>query len=197
MAAEDWRSLFNGKTLTGWVATGRPEGWTVEDGCIACTARGGGYLRTLEQFEDFELVLEFRFEPRTNSGVFFRWSDLADPVNTGLEMQVLDTHGREPPGKHDCGALYDMVAPRVQAVRPAGEWNRAVIHCRGPLVTIDLNDRRVVEADTSLWTEPHRNPDGTANKFTHAWASLPRRGHIGLQDHGGRVWFRHVRLREL
>ena len=197
MAVEDWRSLFNAHTLTGWRATGRAEGWAVEQGCIACTAKSGGYLYTLEQFEDFELSLEFRFEPGVNSGVFFRWSDLTDPVHTGLELQVLDTHGREPPGRHDCGALYDMVAPAVQVVRAAGEWNRALIHCEGTLVRIDLNDVRVVDADLSLWVVAGQNPDGTPNKFAHAWAGMPRRGHIGLQDHGGRVWYRNIRLREL
>jgi|BEDMetMinimDraft_2_1075160.scaffolds.fasta_scaffold06832_3 hypothetical protein len=197
MPGGDWRSLFNGHTLTGWAPTGRPEGWSVQDGCIVCTGRGGGYLRTLEQFADFELTLEFRIDPGVQSGILFRWSDLQDPANTALEMPILDTHGREPPGPRDCGALDDMVAPRVQAVRPGGTWNGVLIRCAGPLVDIELNGVHVVAADVSLWTEPHRNPDGTPNRFAHAWARLPQRGHIGLEDHGGRVWFRNVRLREL
>ena len=197
MAQEDWRSLFNGHTLTGWAATGKPEGWVVDHGCIACAARGGGYLYTQEQFENFALSLDFRIVPGARSGVFFRWSDLADPVNTGFELQLLDTFGHEPPGEHDCGALCGLVAPAAQAVRPAGEWNEVLVCCQGPVVRIDLNGQCVVEADTSHWTEAGRNPDGSQNPFAHAWADMPRKGHIGIRDYGGRVWFRNVRLREL
>ena len=89
-----WRELFNGRDLGGWAATGDAAGWDVDGGCIRCRAERGGYLYTLDRFEDFELSLEYRTEPRCNSGVFFRWSDLQDPVNTGLEIQILDTWGR-------------------------------------------------------------------------------------------------------
>ena len=96
-----WKELFNGENLDGWKTTGRPEGWTVDEGAILCMVQGGDYLYTLEQFEDFDLELEFRSEPGVNSGVFFRWSDLEDPVHTGLEIQILDTPaGKEPTGTH-------------------------------------------------------------------------------------------------
>src|ERR1044071_4155020 len=89
--AEGWKLLFDGQSLAGWGTTGKPEGWAVEDGAIACTVQGGKYLYSKEQFEDFTLSAEFKFEPKTNSGIFFRWSDLSDPVDSGIEMQVLDT----------------------------------------------------------------------------------------------------------
>jgi hypothetical protein len=47
------------------------------------------------------------------------------------------------------------------------------------------------------WTEAHQNPDGTANKFDVAYKDLPRSGYIGLQDHGGKVWYRNIRIKEL
>lgn len=195
MTSDEWKDLFNGESLDGWGVTGNSEGWTVEEGMILCTARKGGYLYTLEQFEDFDLRLEFKTEPKVNSGIFFRWSDLADPVHTGLEIQILDTYGKEPPGTHDCGALYDMVAPRVDAARPAGEWNQMWLSCRGAFIALDLNEERVLEVDIDRWDTPGKNPDGTPNKFKYAWKDLPRRGHIGLQDHGGRIWFRAIRIR--
>jgi hypothetical protein len=51
--------------------------------------------------------------------------------------------------------------------------------------------------DLNQWTEAGKNPDGTPNKFKYAYKELPRAGHIGLQDHGGKVWFKNIKLREL
>lgn len=192
-----WKSLFDGKTLKGWAATGKSESWGVEDGAIALLTRGGGYLYTLEQFENFALSIDFKVDKGVNSGIFFRWSDLKDPVNTGIELQLLDSYGKTPAGKHDCGAIYDIAPPSKQACKPAGEWNTVVITCDKSLISVELNGERVVRIDLDEWTTPGMNPDGTKNKFARAYRELPRRGHIGLQDHGGRVWFRNVRIRGL
>ncbi|HID56746.1 TPA: DUF1080 domain-containing protein [Candidatus Poribacteria bacterium] len=197
--AEGWEELFDGKTLNGWAPTGRAEGWTVdeEEKAILCTVRGGGYLYTLDEFDNFILKIDFKIDPGVNSGIFFRWSDLSDPVHTGLEMQILDTYGKEPPGKHDCGALYDMVPPKKSACKPAGEWNHVVITCKGPYITIDMNGERIIDVNIDDWDTPGMNPDGTKNKFKYAWKDLPKRGHIGLQDHGGKVWFRNIKIKRL
>ena len=192
------RELFNGKDLTGWKATRNPDAWGVEDGMIKCTPAKGGNLCTEDQFGDFELELEYKTEPQVNSGVFFRIVDLNDCVHTGYEIQILDTHGKQELGTHDSGALYDMLAPRVNAVKPAGEWNSMRIRAQGAEVQVDLNDQRVIEANVDDWDTPGKNPDGTDNKFTkHAWKDLPKRGHIGLQDHNGVIWFKNIRIKQL
>lgn len=193
----NWKLLFDGKSLRGWSSTGSPEGWTVSDEAIMCTVKGGGYLYTEEQFEDFELALEFKIAPGTNSGVFIRWSDLADPVNTGIEIQVLDSYGAEALTPHTCGAIYDLVPPSEHAFKPAGEWNQLLVTCDGPMISVELNGKHIAEMDVDRWTEAGRNPNGSKNKFTYAWADMPRRGHIGLQDHGGELWYRNIKLREL
>jgi hypothetical protein len=195
--AAGWRLLFDGKSLAGWAATGKEEGWAVEDGAILCAVKGGQYLYTKEQFGDFILSVDFKSDPRVNSGIFFRWSDLKDPVHTGIEAQILDTYGRENPGKHDCGAIYDLVAPTKQTVRPAGEWNTMVITCKGPMVTMQLNGEKIAEMDLDRWTVAGQNPDGSRNKFKYAYKEMKRSGHIGLQDHGGRLWFRDIKLKPL
>lgn len=195
--AEGWRLLFDGKTLDGWAATGSDEGWAVDDGAIACTVRRGGYLVTTEQFEDYCLAIDFKLEPNCDSGVFFMWSDLDDPVHTGLEIQILDTYGPDRTGVHDCGAIYELVPPSKQTMRPAGEWNQLVLTFKGDAVSLDMNDENIVQMDISEWTEPNRHIDGSRTKFNKAWADLPRRGHIGLQDHGGKVWFRNVKIRSV
>ncbi len=93
--------------------------------------------------------------------------------------------------------MYDLVPPKKQTMRAAGEWSEVVLTFKGDDVSIDMNGENIVEMDISEWTEPHTHIDGSRTKFTKAWADLPRRGHIGLQDHGGKVWFRNVKIRSV
>lgn len=195
--AEGWISLFDGKTLEGWGITGNPEGWGAGDGCIICEVKGGGYVYTIDQYDNFVLSIDFKTEENVNSGVFFRWTDLKDPVQTGIEMQILDTYGREPTRKGDCGAVYDVLAPTKNTCKPAGEWNTAVITCDRNKIIIELNDETIIDMDLNLWTEPGMNPDGTKNKFKQAYKNMVNKGHIGLQDHGGKAWFRNIKLKPL
>ncbi len=185
--------LFNGKDLTGWIA--RPGSWAVEDGALA--RKGGGDIWCEQPFGDFELSLEFKFVAGANSGVFFRTGDIRDCVQTGIELQVLDSAAKTEPDKHDCGAIYDCLAPAKNAVKPAGEWNRLTLTCRGPRIKAVLNDAPIIDMDLDRWTEAGRNPDGTANKFRAALRDFPRAGRIGLQDHGASVWYRNIRVRPL
>lgn len=208
----EWKPLFNGRDLAGWATSGKAEGWAVEDGVIACQVQGGGYLYTKEQYENFVLSLDFKVSPpspklnkktgkeelhKCNSGVFIRWSDLKNPVHTGIEVQVFDSVGVEQPGIHDCGALYDMVAPCKNVEKPVGEWNHLIITCKGPMISVELNGEKISEMNADEFDKPGQNPDGTKNKYKFAWKDLPRKGHIGFQDHGHRVWFKEVKIREL
>ncbi len=200
MAAEQtngWISLFDGETLNGWGATGKEEGWAVDDGAILCTVKGGNMLYSEEQFDNFVLSLEYMSEPTVNSGIFIRWADLQRPVQTGLEIQILDTHGKEPATKHCCGSLYDALEPTRNVCKPAGEWNEMIITCDGSLVAVAMNGEEIVRADLDEWDTPHENPDGSRNKFGIALKDFPRKGHIGLQDHGGKLWFRNIKVKLL
>lgn len=192
-----WVSLFDGETLNGWGATGKDEGWAVDDGSILCTVKGGQYLYTEDQYDNFVLSLEYKSEPKVNSGVFIRWEDLKRPVQTGLEIQILDTHGKDPATKHCCGSLYDALEPTRNVCKPAGEWNEMIITCDGSIVAVEMNGEEIVRADLDEWDTPHKNPDGSRNKFGIALKDFPRKGHIGLQDHGGKLWFRNIKIRTL
>ena len=192
-----WKLLFDGKTLKGWKVVGNLKGWIAEDGAILNLAKDGGYLATEKQFGNFSLSLEFKLVPHTNSGIFFRWADLDDPVDTGIEMQLLDSYGVKNPSKYDCGAIYDCLAPRKNACKPAGQWNKVAITCLNNLIWVDMNGKRINYMNLDRWTVPHRNPDGTQNKFRNAYKDMPRKGHIGLQDHGNKIWFRNIKIRPL
>lgn len=203
---QGWVSLFNGKDLAGWKITDvrggvEPNAWVVEDGCL--TRKAKGYLASNAQYGDFILDLEFKVGPKTNSGIFLRY----DPTYAGagkiywwnglLEVQLFDSFGKKETDKHDCGALYDMVTPKPNSMRPPGQWNRMTITARGSRIGIMLNGATVVDANLDDWTETGKNPDGTANKYHKPMKEVPRRGQLVLQDHPGEVHFRSLHLKRL
>jgi hypothetical protein len=192
-ATAGWAPLFNGRDLSGWVL--KEGSWAVEEGTLA--RRGGGDIWSEGKFGDFVLDLEFKLAEETNSGIFFRTADLKDCVQTGIEVQVLDSYGKSDPSKHDCGGIYDCLAPSKNMVKPAGEWNHATLTCKGSKVLVALNGEQVIDMDLNDWTEAHKNPDGTKNKFRTPYKDMPRHGHIGFQDHGKPVWYRNVFIRQL
>ncbi len=204
--AQGWQKLFNGKDLSGWEtrdSNGRQapaETWAVEDGAIA--RKGRAYLWSAEKYGDFILDLEFRVAPKTNSGIILRhlpeysagqsywWNGL-------LEVQILDSYGKATPGMHDCGSLYDMIAPSKNVMHKPGEWNRITVTCRGSKVAVVMNGESIIDADLDDWTEANKNPDGTPNKYHKPMKDVSREGFILLQDHGRPVWFRNIHLKPL
>lgn len=195
-------TLFDGRNLDAWQMSDTAQ-WEIENGVLALNRTDGGlnnadYLWTREQYADFVLELEFKVcEGYCNSGVFFRTADLDDPVNTGIEMQVSNSHGRPLSRGGTAGAIYDFLAPTKNTVRPPGEWNQCRITCQGSRIGVDLNGQRILEMDVERWTEAGRNPDGTSNSFDRPLRDFPRRGYIGLQDHGRPIWYRNIRVRRL
>jgi hypothetical protein len=199
---DGWTSLFDGKTPSAWLIGGEPVPQAnVQDGAINPHKVGGGrklyVMYTKEKFADFVLSCDFKVSKECNSGIFLRMADPADPVQTGLEIQVFDSHGKEKPGKHDCGALYDALAPSKNAMKPAGEWNEMEITARGSNIQVVLNGERVIQTDLARWTEAGKNLDGSTNKYKKALKDFPREGHIGLQDHNHDVWYRNIRIKPL
>lgn len=196
--AANWTLLFDGKTFNGWGFTDpTPGGWIIKNGAMEYTVKGHAYAYTQPTFGDFEFKADFMVAKSVNSGIFFRWADLGDPVQTGFEMQVLDSAGKTEVDKHDCGALYDALAPSANPMKPAMQWNTVNIICKGSMVMIALNGKRVIVANLDRWTQAHKNPDGTDNKYDKALCEWARAGHIGFQAHGGQVWFKNVKIRQL
>lgn len=194
---DGWVLLFDGKSPAGWVNKDKPlPAANVEDGAINPHKAGAYVTYYHEPFDNFVLSCDFKVSKGANSGIFIRTGDMADPVQTGFEIQIFDSAGK-PPGKHSCGALYDAVAPSVEASKPAGEWNHIEITADRNLVKVALNGKQVVEADLDRWTEAGKNPDGSKNKFAKALRDFPRRGYVGLQDHNSPVWFRNIKLKRL
>lgn len=179
--------MFNGKDLSGWQTTGN---WIVEDdNIITLKPREGehgwkrfdAYITTKRKYENFVLKLDFKFEKTGNSGVFMRIDDPKDPVNTGFELQILDTHGKENPGHHDCGGIIGTAGPSKNKVKLAGEWNEYIIYLNGNRLKVTLNGEQIQDLDISK----------TPIKDRRA------KGYIGFQDEAKRIWYRNVRIREL
>ena len=203
-SAKGFVPLFNGKNLDGWL-TGPDNAWIVEDGALTLRRDMDGkehnldYLWTREQYGNFILELEYKMTKGTNSGIFIRTPDRKNPVYTGLEIQVSDSHGR--PGlsnKGTAGAIYDCLAPTRNAAKPTGQWNTCQITCQDNLIKVVLNGEHIIDMDVDRWTTAGRNPDETANKFKDAAIKdFSRVGHIGLQDHGRLVWYRNIRVKRI
>jgi hypothetical protein len=195
-----WRSLFDGRTLTGWHVyhqTGTPTNWAVVDGTIQRTANGGD-LVTDEQFANFELALDWKITPGGNSGILYRVSDAGEETYfTGPEMQVLDDT-RHPDGKSpltSAGSDYGLYPAPRGVVKPVGEWNSVRLVVNGNHVEHWMNGVKVVEYElhSAEW-----NAKVAASKFAQ-WPGYGQSatGRIALQQHGSQVNYRNIRIRVL
>jgi hypothetical protein len=209
---EGWKLLFNGTSTTGWHSYGKTYAgneWKVEDGVLHLDGSTKnpehGDLVTNEEYENFDLKLEWKISKEGNSGIIFYVhedpSKYPDTYNTGPEMQVLDNgtpirHG-QPDGKfytHRAGDLYDMMAS-TEVARPLGEWNQAEIKSVNGKLDFYMNG--VHTLSTSLW-DKHWQEMIAISKFRE----MPgfgtfKKGRIALQDHGDDIWVRNIRIKAL
>jgi hypothetical protein len=173
--------------------------WVYEDGMLRTVAAAEHIdLITRQQYQNFELALEWRVTHGGNSGILYRVSEgMPHTWQSGLEMQLLDDD-RHPDGQTPdttAGALYGVMAPWCKAARPAGAFNTARLVVRDSQVEHWLNEELVLAYELNSVTF-------TAAVSRSKFKDLPGfarevRGHIALQHHGDVVWFRHLRLRQL
>jgi Domain of Unknown Function (DUF1080) len=197
--AAGWRLLFDGKTTSGWRGFRQqqlPDGWKAVDGALTRVGKAGDIV-TVDQFGDFELTIEWNLAANGNSGVFFRVTEDDDVMwHTAPELQIIDNAYKEPlkPAQF-AGANYDLHPPSRDATKPIGSWNDLRLLVQGSHVEHWMNGVKVVEYE--LWSKDWEERV-TASKFKDfPKYARARTGHIGLQDHGDRVAFRNIKLREL
>jgi hypothetical protein len=195
-----WLLLFDGKSLDGWMtSSGGPSKTPVEEAAINPHGCGGYMMVHKRQWSNYVLSLDFKISKGCNSGVFVHTSSLTprpgkDVGFNGIEVQILDSPTAD---FYDTGAIYDLVKPTKNAMRPVGEWNHAVITCHDNLIGVVLNGEAVTVMDLDQFTLSGKRPDGTPHKFDEALKNHPRKGYIGLQDHGAACWFKNIKLRPL
>lgn len=185
-AGGGWRDLFNGRDLTGWAsAMGDLAAWTVARGEIVSAIPGKGeWLRTTDEFADFELSLEVFLPMGANTGLGLRTSRVGDPAYGGFEIQLSDSAGEEPTVRN-AGAVFLVAPARVMAIRPA-QWNTLRVRLVGARLDAWLNGARIHEGTILPTREVDRSRPGGG-----------RRGRIALQDNGGSARFRAIRIRPI
>lgn len=169
------------------------DAWTFDEGEIRIEDAGqGGWLRTKKMYRDFELTFDFLIPEGGNSGVGLRCTSVGDPAFTGFEVQIYDSHGREP-SRSACGAVYNAIPPATQAVRPHGEWNSYRIRLVGDTLDVWLNGVHIQQAQKLDDRGIFRRDDQPLPLNERATT-----GYIAFQDHGeGGLKLRDIRIDDL
>jgi len=194
--------LFNGQDLAGWIRVNTDENtWSVKDGVLICSGHPIGVMRTVRQYENFILHVEWKhIEPGGNSGVFV-WSD-AKPqeksrLPNGVEVQMLEldwvnlhkVNGEPAPIAYVHGELFGVGGvettpdnprgPRSKSIenrcKPRGEWNHYVVVCIDGVIKLSLNGKFV-------------------NGISH---SSQKKGYLCLESEGAEIHFRNIKIMEL
>lgn len=175
-------SLFNGRNLSGWKTLGKnPSAWKVADGILSNRPvqepgkhKSYANIRTVREFEDFNLTLEFRVPRNGNSGVYLR----------GIyEVQVADSYGLKN-DPHNCGALYSRIMPSENVSKPPGEWQTYDITLVDRHLTVIHNGVKTID------NQPMLGCTGGA-----LWSDESRPGPIYLQGDHDSVDYRNIVLR--
>ena len=201
-----WKLLFDGKTLNGWrmyqnIAT---ECWGINNGELYCKGDNNeeNKLRadiiTTEQYDNFELSVDWKIDPESNSGIMYQVTEQYEkPYLSGPEYQIIDDIGF-PQKLEDwqmTGADYAMYTASSRPTKPIGQYNTSRIIVKGAHQEYWLNNVKVVDFEAFT-------PDWENRKATGKWKIAPdygiaKKGYICLQDHGGGVWFKNIKIRKL
>jgi hypothetical protein len=192
---DGFEPLWKEKDLSAWkVYGGKKDVWGLDKGVLFTTGSGGGWLLSEQEYDNFELRLEYRFEKAGgNSGIGLRAPLTREVSSKGIEIQLIDDAGYEKVHNYklkptqQTGSIYGVVPPSKLPGKGPGEWNKLRIIARGRKITVELNGETVTDANLDDYKEHLKDHPGLARP----------RGHLGFQSHDGRVEFRRVRLKPL
>jgi hypothetical protein len=168
-------TLFDGKTMNGWKLrdSKKRNGWGVVGGELAVVdPKDNADLVSERTFQDLKLHIEFNVEPKSNSGVYLRGRYEIQILDNPDAKMALDPHG--------CGGVYSRIAPKLDATKPAGEWQTYDITLVGRQVTVMLNGKTVVQDVV----------DGITGGAINPYEDEP--GPLMLQGDHGKVRFRSI-----
>ncbi len=201
-----WQLLFDGETTGAWRGYNMkvfPDCWAIEDECLTMNSQGGGEdqdIITNKVYRNFAFSVEYKLTKSANSGIIYQIVEdtiYKFPYETGPEFQVID-HENWPDKLEDWqinGANYAMYPPMVKPFKPVGEWNQLLLVVDGDNVTQMLNGEVVVRY-------VKRSEEWNLLRNSGKWTAFPDwgkfdEGHISLQNHGTKVWYRSIKLKEL
>ena len=209
---QEWQLLFDGKTFNGWHKYGGGavgSAWKTAGGVLYLDTTvkkdwqidNGGDIATDEEFENFDLRLEWKVSKAANSGIMFYVHEEPKykyPWETGPEMQVLDNidAGDNKKENHLAGTLYDLMgSAAVSKPKPVGEWNQVEIKAFNGKLDLYLNGVNTVS--TTLWNDSWKKMVAGSKFKTMPGFGTYKKGRIALQDHGYMVWYRNIMIRKL
>lgn len=191
---EDFVSLFDGKTLSGWTGECMNH-FTIDSGTLVTKAGCQGKLLTEREYSDFVLRFDFKLTPGANNGLAIRTPKPGDSAYVGLELQILDNtadmyKNLQPYQYH--GSAYGIAPAKRGALKPVGEWNSQEVRCEGRHIHVRLNGEVILDVNLDEAAPNHKTIDGKEHP------GLTReKGHIGFLCHGSVVSFRNIHLRDL
>jgi hypothetical protein len=203
-----WVSLLDGNSLAGWHGfnkTGEIKNWKIEDSALVCLGAAkdahGGDIVSDKEYENFELTWQWKVTKGANSGVMYHViesSKYQAPYETGPEYQVIDDIGF--PDKLEewqkAAADYAMYATNdKKKLNPVGEWNSSKIVFNNGHVEHWLNGEKVVEFEA--WNEAWKKKRDEGKWKDYPDYGSAKKGRIALQDHGNKVYFKNIMIREL
>ncbi|MBC7921564.1 MAG: DUF1080 domain-containing protein [Ferruginibacter sp.] len=209
---DGWVLLFDGTGTSAWrgynQTTFPGSGWVAKDGQLMMEATGreeegyGGDIITKDQYENFEFKVDFKLSPDANGGILYSIKEeKGKPVwHNASEYQLLDNEGYEKKNKyvmdkHRTGDNFDLLPSTANNLKPAGEWNQAMLRVKDGQVQHWLNGQKVLEY--TLWT-PEWKAAVKKSKFAeYPGYGMAKKGHVGLQDWGYQIWYRNIKLRTI
>jgi len=201
-----WQLLFDGKTFDGWHGYNLknvPDCWIIEDACLTMTTTGGAESQdiiTNKKYGSYAFSVEYKLTKGANSGIIFQVAEDTTykfPYETGPEMQIID-QDNWPDSIAEwqiSGANYAMYPPLVKPYKALGEWNHILLVVDSSKVTQILNGEITVkyEKNSEEWKKLRNSGK---------WSDFPDygkfdEGHISLQNHGTKVWYRNIKIKEI
>lgn len=211
-----WQLLFDGQSTNGWHTYGKQsagKAWSVNNGALYLDAEGkknlasseSGDLVTNEEYDNFDLKLDWKIGPKGNSGIIFYiqedTSQYPNAYNTGMEIQVLDNgtptlagHSDARLYTHRAGDLYDLIASK-EAANPQGEWNQIEIRSVNGKLDFYMNGEHSLS--TNLWDDNWKQMIAISKFKDMPGFGTFKKGKISLQDHGEDVWYRNIKIKRL
>ena len=207
---DGWVLLFDGKTTEGWKNWNEDQvsGWLVEDGCLVGQGLGGdigGDIVSVKEYENFHLKWEWKLGDHGNSGVMYHVVE--DPkynaaYETGPEYQMIEDDDFRENGEpypleewQKTAADYAMYLPNDQKQVNLRDWNSSEILFTPEKVEYWLNGKVVVEFVP--WSEDWYERRNSGKWDQYPDYGLAKKGKLCLQDHGSKIWFRNIKIKEL
>jgi len=208
---EGWKLLFDGESTNGWknFNEDRISGWIVEDECLVGQGLGGdigGDIVSENEYDNFILKWDWKLGPNGNSGVIYHVLEgekYNAPYETGPEYQLIeDDDFRNPDGSQypledwqKTASDYAMYVAGKNKKVNLHDWNSSMIKFTEAIVEYWLNGEKVVEFEP--WSD-----DWNERRNSGKWDQYPdygiaKKGKISLQDHGSKIWFKNMKIKEL